>query len=278
MDELETILEAILETITKYYNQYIPPYLTVDYQGESFQRFDLSHLIVLGTTLLLILLIILTRRKLDDENKASLREVMAQILIISEIAWYLWLYFYNEWTLQEMLPLRLINILAWLSALMLFKNSKKLYELVYFIGIIGALQALLMPKIGIYGFPHYHFFYALITPAIILLSAIYMTFAEEDIRPQWKSLLRVFITANIIIAIVYAINLYLGSNYLYLNAKPVSDKIFDLLPNYPIYLLYLEAIGLAASLILYLPFLIKDLLDKRNLKGAGSSRLDEFIS
>ncbi len=271
-------LESILEKLTQYYHQYIAPNLTVNYQGEAFQRFGLTHLIVLGIVLLIALLIIITRKKLSKEDKGSLREVMAQILIINEIAWYLWLYFYNEWTLQEMLPLRLINILAWLSAFMLLKNGKKLYELVYFIGVLGALYSLLMPKLDIYGFPHYRFFYALITPAVIFLSAIYMTFAEEDIRPYWKSILRVFIIANIIIAIIYAINTFLGSNYLYLSAKPAGDSLFDLLPDWPIYLLYMEGIGIITALVLYLPFAIKDLWDKRGMKESDTSRLDDYLT
>ena len=169
-----------------------------------------------------------------------------------------------------------INILAWLSAFMLLKRGKKLYELVYFIGIVGALYALIMPNLDLYGFPHYRFFYALITPAVIFLAAIHMTFAEKEIRPQWKSIPRVFITANIIIAIIYGINTYLGSNYLFLNAKPVGEKIFDLLPAYPIYILYFEAIGIVISIFLYIPFVIKDWLDNRGLKDAGTSRLDDL--
>jgi len=268
-------LETILKTIAEYYTQYLVPYLGAEYQGETFQRFELPHLIVLGTTLLLTLLIIFTGRRLYDEDKASLREVMAQILIINEIISYLWLYFYKGATLLEILPLHPINILAWISAFMLLKNGKKLYELVYFLGIVGALFTLYMPNLNLYGFPHYRFFYILITPAVIFLSAIHMTFAEEDIRPQWKSLPRVFITANILLAIIYGINTYLGSNYLYLNVKPTTSLID--LPNEPLHILYYEGIGIAISLLLYIPFIIKDLWGKRRLKGSDTSRLDDFV-
>ena len=267
-------LESILETIAQYYTQNISPYLFAEHQGESFQRFGLPHLIVLGATLLLTLLIIITRNRLDDENKASLREVMAQILIINELISYLWLYFYKGATLLEILPLHPINILAWFSAFMLLKKGKKLYELVYFLGTISALYLLLMPNLNQYGFPHYRFFYILITPAIIFLSIIHMTFSEEDIHPQWKSLLRVFATANIILAIIYGINIFLGSNYLHLITKPTSSLIN--FPNAPLHILYYEGIGIIISLILYIPFIVKNWLDNRGLKDAGTSRLDDL--
>jgi len=277
-------IESLLNQIAQFYTEKISPYLITDYQGEPFQRFDLSHLIVLGVTLLLILLVILTRQKLDDEDKASLREVMAEILIINEIISYLWLYFYQGIDSVKVIygipitimPFNIVNLFAWLSAFMLLKKSKKLYELVYFIGILVALYALIFPNLALYGFPHYRFFYTLITPAIILISAIYMSVAEGEMELGWQSLLRVFLTANIFMAITFALNIYLGSNYFYLNAKPVSHLLLDLLPEYPIYLLYIEGIGIVGGLLLYTPFMIRDWLRKRNLK-ADTTRIDKYI-
>ena len=277
-------IESLLNQIAQFYTQSISPYLIADYQGEAFQHFGLSHLIVLGVTLLLILLIILTRQKLDEEDKASLREVMAQILIINEIISYLWFYFYQSIDAVKVIygipikiiPFGLLNAFAWLSAFMLLKKSKKLYELVYLIGSLVALYTLLFPNLAQYGFPHYRFFYALITPAVILLSAIYMAVVEDEMELHWTSLLRVFLTANIFMAIAYGLNLYLGSNYLYLNAKPTSDFLLDKLPDYPIYILYLEGIGIAGGLILYIPFLIQDWLRRRNLR-TDTTRVDKFV-
>ncbi len=277
-------LETVLDTIAQYYAQNISPYLVADYQGEPFQRFGLSHLIVLGITLLLILLILLTRQKLDAEDKASLREVMAQILIINEIISYLWLYFYQGIDTVKMIygipitiiPVSLLSIFAWISAFMLLKKSQKLYELTYLIGILVALYALIFPDLALYGFPHYRFFYTFISPAIILLSAIYMSVAEEEIELGWKSLLRVFLTANIFMAIVFGLNTYFGGNYLYLNAKPAGNLLLDLLPDYPIYLLYLEGIGIVGGVLLYLPFIVRDGFRKRNLR-ADTTRIDKYI-
>ena len=275
-------LESILNLIAKYYNQYIPPYLAADYEGAVFQRFGIPHLTVLGTTALLTLLIILTRHKLKNEDKAALRELMAQILIINEIISYLWLYFYqglepmqitSEFSLT-IIPINLISLLAWISAFMLLKKSGKLYEIVYFIGLIPALYALVMPSASPYGFPHYRVFYALITPAIIFLSAIYMTVAEEEVEIKLMSVLRALITANIIMAIVYGINAYLGTNFLNLLTKPKTSLLP--LPDAPLHILYYEGIGIAISLILYIPFLIQDRLRRRNLR-ADTQRIDNFI-
>ena len=279
-------LETILALIAEYYTQYISPHLTPDYTGKAFQHFGLPHLIVLGITALLTLLIILTRNKLKDEDKAGPREVMAQILIINEIVSYIWLYFYQgvtpikvigEFSLQ-IIPINIISILAWLSAFMLIKKSKKLHEIVYLLGLIPALYALIMPAASPYGFSHYRFFYSLITPAIIFLSAIYMTIAEEEMKIKLIAIPRAFITANIIMAVVYGINLYLDTNFLNLLTKPKTSPLP--LPDAPLHILYYEGIGIASSLILYFPFLIKDWIEKRRLKvrKSDTQRLDDFLS
>lgn len=269
----------ILQIITDFLGEYITPYLISDYQGDPFVLFDLFHLAALGGITLAILLIIISRNKFYRKNKENFRDTVAAILIINEISWHTWAYFYDEWTIQKMLPLHICSILVWLSALMLIKKSYKIYEFVYFLGIGGALQALLTPDAGIYGFPHFRFFQTFISHGFIIIAAIYMTVIEK-MSPTWKSLLRVFVITNIYLAVVFGINTLIGSNYLYLNHKPPTASLLDLLPDWPVYLLYMEALGIATCLLLYLPFFIKDtwskLRDEAALKRAGGTRLDDF--
>lgn len=273
-------LNLILRIIADFLEEYITPNLIADYQGEPFRLYDIFHLAALGSILLVILLIILSRNKFRKKNKENFRDTVAAILIINEISWHLWAYFYQEWTLQNSLPLNISSLLVLLSALMLIKNSYKLYELAYFLGIGGALITLITPNAGIYGFPHFLFIQIFISYGFILIAAIYMTLIEK-MRPTWKSLLRVFIISNIFMALVFGINSILGSNYLYLNHKPPIASLLDLLPEWPVYLLYLEGLGIAISLVLYLPFFIWDtwnkLRDERALKRGGGSRLDDFL-
>jgi len=151
---------------------------------------------------------------------------------------------------------------VWGSAYMLVTRNKYIYEFAYFLGIAGAMQAILTPDIGIYGFPHFRFFQTFIAHGLIVTAAIYMT-AVEGFRPTWKSLLRVAVGINIYMAIIFPINKLLGSNYLFIAHKPPTASLLDILPDWPVYILYMEAIGLILCLLLYLPFLIKDWREKR---------------
>ena len=60
---------------------------------------------------------------------------------------------YGTWSIQEHLPLHACSVLIWLAGLMLIRKDYRIYEFAYLMGIGGALQALLTPDIGIYGFP-----------------------------------------------------------------------------------------------------------------------------
>jgi hypothetical integral membrane protein (TIGR02206 family) len=162
------------------------------------------------------------------------------------------------WTARENLPLHLCSLAIWLSALMLLARGARIYELVYLLGIPGALQALLTPDAGPYGFPHFRFFQALLSHGLIVTAAVYMT-AAEGFRPLPASLVRVLLIGNLYALVIFFVNRALGSNYLFVNHKLDTASILDVLPDWPWYLLYIELLGAGMILLLYMPFLIHDL-------------------
>jgi hypothetical integral membrane protein (TIGR02206 family) len=174
-----------------------------------------------------------------------------------------------------MLPLHLCSVLVWAGALMLVTKNYRIYEFMYFMGIAGAIQALATPDIGIYGFPHFWFFQTFISHGLIVTSAIYMT-VVEGFRPTWKSMLRVAVWMNIYVVIIYFINAAIGSNYLMINYKPDTPSLLDLLPEWPIYILYMELLGMISVLLLYLPFVVKDVRSRYLLNRDNNSRLESI--
>ncbi len=61
-----------------------------------------------------------------------------------------------------------------------------------------------------------------------------------------------------------------------INHKPDLPSLLDLLPPWPIYILYMELIGIVSILLLYLPFLIKDLRNNYLLNRDNASRLESI--
>lgn len=249
-------------------------FFAANWQGPAFESLGKAHLGAIGA-LVLLNLILISLRNAGSGTKSFARTLLALVLFFNEIAWHYWNYSVGQWTLQTMLPLHLCSVLVWAGAFMLVTKNYRIYEFMYFMGIAGAIQALATPDLGIYGFPHFRFFQTFISHGLIVTSAIYMT-VVEGLRPTWKSMLRVFVWMNVYALAVYFINVYLGSNYLMINYKPELPSLLDLLPPWPVYILYMELIGIASMLLLYLPFAIKDWRSGYLLNKDNDSRLESI--
>lgn len=228
-----------------------------DYTGAPFVLFGPAHLIALGLVLLVNLIVVANRKRFSPRGRLIFRNGLAVLLIVNEIAWHLWNYFTGQWTIQTMLPLHLCSVLVWVSAYMLLTRSYSIYEFAYFLGIGGAIQALLTPDAGIYGFPHFRFIQTVLSHGSIVTAAIFMTFVE-GYRPYWRSLVRVAIWGNVYMVAIGLVNWLIGSNYLFIARKPATASLIDVLGPWPWYILSLEAIAAVMFLLLYLPYAIHD--------------------
>jgi hypothetical integral membrane protein (TIGR02206 family) len=237
-------------------------YFSGNYPGPAFEFLGAAHLVALGFWAIVIIVLTTRFRHASDRTKRIIRCTMAIILLVNEISYHIWALATGQWSIQVMLPLHLCAILVWTNIYMLFTKNKFIYEYSYFLGLAGSLQALLTPDVGIYGFPHFRFFQTFISHGILFTIPIYMT-VVEGFRPTWKSMGKTLVGMNIYMFIVFIINRAIGSNYLFINYKPPTASLLDMLPPWPVYILYMELIGIVNCLVLYLPFAIKDWRTKR---------------
>ena len=63
----------------------------------------------------------------------------------------------------------------------------------------------------------------------------------------------------------------IGSNYLMINGKPDTPSLLDLMPAWPVYIIYMEAMGIFMCLLLYLPFAVNDFRQKHQMAEDGSA-------
>lgn len=225
--------------------------------GEPFSAFSLQHQSALFLLALLVAGLYALRGKFRRGRiNKILRWGMALSLLITEIALQGWYLYYGLWSAERSLPLHLCGISLFLAALMLMNRSYKLYEVVYFWGLGGASQALLTPDTA-YAFPHLLFFIFFSSHSLIILACLWMT-CVEGYRPELSSLWKAFLLTNLYALFVALLNLALGSNYLYICAKPPGITLLSYLGPWPWYLLVLEAVSLVLFFLLYLPFLLGD--------------------
>ncbi len=243
------------------------PFQWYDHGCGPFVLFGPAHLAGLGLLLLAVTAVILLRRRFCPRSRRVFRYSLAGLLIVNEVSTHIWHTLVGQWTVQYMLPLHLCSVFSWLTAVMLLTRSYRIYEFAYFLGIGGALQALVTPHPG-FGFPHYRFFQSYFAHAPIVLGTVYMT-VVEGYRPFPRSLLRVAAAIHLYMLPVFGLNLLLGSNYLFINRKPSEPTLLDYLGPWPWYILGMEAVGLLTCLVLYLPFALADRKERRAVGSEG---------
>ena len=227
------------------------------YSGAPFELFGAAHLSALGIITLACLSLIYFRNVWGERERKRFRFTVATLLILSELSWHAWAAYWGLWSIQTMLPLHMCSVFVWLTAYMLYTRNYQIYELAYFLGVGGALQALITPDAGPYGFPHYRAMQTFFAHGLLVIVPIYMT-VVEGFRPTLSSLKRVFIWTNIYMSPVFFLNLAIGSNYLFIAYKPEFPTLLDALAPWPWYIIELEVVGLSILYLLYIPFLVKD--------------------
>ncbi|AJG59959.1 MULTISPECIES: TIGR02206 family membrane protein [Bacillus] len=163
----------------------------------------------------------------------------------------------NEWKagifeLATSLPFELCTISLLLASIMIVTKSYRIYEIVFFTGIIGASQAILTPNLQ-YAFPHFRFIEYFIAHILLIWAPLFMTWVE-GYRPTVQSIKRTMIFLNILIPIVSFVNYKTGGNYMFLAHKPETASLLDMLGPHPYYIISLELAALIGCFILYMPF------------------------
>ena len=225
-----------------------------EYIGAPFVFFSPSHLTALGIIGLMVVALFGLRKSVSERTRKQLRYGLAGLLVINQITRHLWMVYHDRWSIQWDLPLHLCSIVVWVSAYMLITKSYRVFELVYFLGIGGAMQALLTPDAGTYGFGHFYLWQFFIAHGSIIIASAYMAIVE-GYSPTWASIKKVFVWGNGYMVVVTVINLIIGSNYLYTLHKPHVPTLLDYLGHWPWYILSVEGVALIMCSLLYLPFL-----------------------
>lgn len=243
-------------------------YFEKDYTGGGFELFGIPHLLALGIIGLVCLSFFYFRNIWDETARRNVRFGLAGFILVAELSWHWWVLSYSEWTIQTMLPLHLCSVFIWLSIVMLVQKNYQIFEIAYFLGLGGALQALLTPDAGIYGFPHFRAFQTFADHGGLFIACMYMA-VVEGFRPTLDSFKKMFLWTNIYMVFVFFINLAIGSNYLFIARKPDFPSMLDLLAPWPWYILQLEVIAFVIAALLYLPYALKDIASRRQAELAG---------
>lgn len=189
------------------------------------------------------------RHAIKQKGAGILKYSLLVILIGGEITFHLWFFVHGEWDLTTNLPLQLSSLSLYLCAIMLITNHYKMFEVTFFISVVGGFIAMITPEL-FFGFPHMRFFHFFIVHAAMIASSFYMVWIE-GFKATARSVIRSFITLNIIAAFVFMVNQLIDANYMFLAGKPSNVSVIDFLGPYPWYIIPLEIIAFTSFWMLY---------------------------
>lgn len=224
------------------------------YNPEPFIPYSTSHWAALMVGALILIGLYASRHwfRQSVRRMAILRYTLAGVLVLCEVSLNVWYVSEGVYHVRDTLPLELCTISLYLSIFMLWLRSRRLFQIVYFTGIGGAIQALLTPALG-YGFPHYRFLEFFIAHIAIIAASLYMVWME-GYRPTFKSIWITMGSLNLLLPFVYLVNMLTGGNYMFIARKPETGSLLDYLGPHPWYILSMEAVALMTFFLLYLPF------------------------
>lgn len=141
------------------------------------------------------------------------------------------------------LPVQICDF-AWLVAGVAFlTRGRRSLALLYFWGLTLSLQGVLTPEMS-HEFPQWQFFGFFVRHITPVWAAVYLLGAR--LGPTWRDYRFAVVVTGVWVALVMGLNAAIGSNYGYLNGKPRTRSLLDLLGPWPWYVL-LEIVVVAGG-------------------------------
>ena len=188
----------------------------------------------------------------DERGRRRLRLALGLAILVLLLARHVWKAATGLWAVENDIPLHLCAIMAWVTVFGLWTRHPRALRLMYFLGVAGAVQALLTPDAE-FGAAHFTFFESAGSHGAVVIAGVWAV-TVEGYRPAARDPWIALGLLNLYAAIVFPINRLLGSNYLYLIEKPAGPTILDFFPGWPWYVLLIEPVAIGLFLALRLPF------------------------
>ena len=140
------------------------------------------------------------------------------------------------WSVHGVVPLELCD-LAWPVAIWaLWTRGGRAFAVLYYWGLTLSVQALLTPTLTGADYPGIRYLDYFGEHLLIVWAAVYLTWGL-GMRPDWGGY-RFAVAATAVWAVTaFLVNLIAGTDFGYLNSKPDTGSVLDLLGPWPWYLL-----------------------------------------
>src|SRR5436305_3274827 len=236
-----------------------------------FQPYGWPHLtvIVLTITLPFVLAAVVHRTK-STRVERTIVALLSPVLVVNYVAYLIFVRSHGSLAWRQMLPLQLCDWGMAVVIIAMWTGNQRWFEVAYFWGIGGTLQAVLTPNLR-FGFPDLRFISFFTSHSGIIIGVVFLMLIRRY-RPYPMSIVRVFLWSEFYFVVTLIADQLTGFNYGFLLHKPEAFSILNFLSDSrPLYLLEMHGLALTFFLGLYAPFAIVDLV-KAGRSTGGSTK------
>ncbi len=228
-----------------------------------FQPYGLPHLTVIFLTIVLpFALAAIVRRTKSSRVENTIIGVLSAVLVLNYVVYLIFIRSRGIVAWQQMLPLQLCDWGMVVVMVAMWTGNQRWFEVAYFWGIGGTLQAVLTPNLH-FGFPDWRFISFFTSHCGIIIGVVFLMLTRRY-RPYPMSIVRVFLWSEFYFVVTLVADELTGFNYGFLLHKPEAFSILSFLSDFrPLYLLELHGVAALFFLGLYAPFAIFDLVRAR---------------
>ena len=219
------------------------PIYVVEFMTDEWKTWTLFSLIFISVPLIVA-------RFLNRKQKIQVTYLIGVIMILDFLTENGGYIMSGTWDVQYNLPIQLCGISSLICCVLPFiKNKDKLFQFVYYKGVIGGIMAILTPQMNYFDGSLRYYLNYYVSHSLIIVLPIFM-FLHLDLKLPKFSWFKIWIHLNILMAIIMPINFLLDSNYMYVNAAPeVSNPL--VIGEWPYYLLIWEPLVMIIAYLIY---------------------------
>lgn len=204
-----------------------------------FTAYGPSHLAVLAIFVIGAALLVWGGRRLTEAQAAVFGRVFSLLILTAFLVALA--YKLIEPDIQTSVPLQLCDVAELTAAYALWSQRHWAFVLTYYWCLVLSSQALITPDVGTPedgapDFPNHLFLTFFTLHVFVVWAAIYLTWGRRN-RPRWRDYRFAIAVTLGWAAITFTFNVITGTNYGYLNRKPPTASILDVLGPWPVYLL-----------------------------------------
>jgi hypothetical integral membrane protein (TIGR02206 family) len=199
--------------------------------AREFSAYGPSHWAVIAVFVIGAALLVWVGRRQSERQAERLGRILGAVTALIYAA--ILVYVLTPPTLDSV-PLQLTDLATVVAAYALWSQKHWAYALTYYWGLVLSTQALISPALQSPDFPHYQFLAFWAIHLLVVWAAIYLTWGR-GMRPDWHSY-RIAVAVSVVWAVVtFTFNSFAGTNYGFLNRKPSTASLLDVMGPWPWY-------------------------------------------